>query len=74
MQSQIFVRCYILLDYLLFKQNEASVSSCCLLPLLLTNRLKATSEVIFLLVETFGPPFHVFSNLRGTNRCEHLKV
>lgn len=49
--------------YPLFKHGVASISSCCLLPLFLTNWLKATLEVLFLFVETFSPSLHVFSNL-----------
>lgn len=73
MQYRNFFSYWIPLAYPLFKQCVASISSCCLLSFFLTNRLKATFEVLFLLVKTFSPPLHVFSNLEGPIRFEKVK-
>lgn len=61
--------------HLLFKQCEASICCCCLLPLFLADRLKAALEVLFLLVKCFSPALHVFGNLNNIKfKCEHLQL
>lgn len=61
--------------HLLFKQREAGICSCCLLPLLLADGLKAALEILFLLVKCFSPALHVFGNLNnGKFKREHLRL
>lgn len=61
--------------HLLFKQREAGICCCCLLPLFLADRLKAALEVLFLFIKCFSPALHVFGNLNNIKlKCEHLQL